>query len=319
MQNNSILNKSISIKDVISLCIQNEQVKDISIDEAYELFLNYKRNYIRKASIGYYEANIPNLLNFLHIKGVHTLRAITKYTLVDIVNYYKARKNKNISINKRITALRAIIHFAEENELITPINLKWKALPEEKAKIEIVKQQDAIDILNFIKTLPPSSRAKIELILSTGIRTNELCHIEIKNIHLDDMMIYLNFTKTGEPRWQSIPEEIIPTLSEAIKEAGNSKWLFPNPSNTDCIKQACIKSLFRRIKKELNIEVLSAHKLRHLYATTLLKRGVDIKTVSRLLGHKSIRMTERYIDIVDEETYYASRKNNPLSALKNKE
>lgn len=319
MQQNSILNKSISIKDVISLCIQNEKVKDISIDEAYELFLNWKRNYIRKESINYYEANVPNLLTFLHVKGIHSLRSITKYTLVDIVNYYKSRKNKNISINKKITALRAIIHFAEDNELITPMNLKWKALPEEKAKIEIVKQKDAADILNFIETLPASSRAKVELILSTGIRTNELCHIEAKNVHLDELMIYLSFTKTGEPRWQSIPEEIVPTLSEALKEANGSKWLFPNPHNTDCIKQSCIKSLLRRIKKELGIEVLSAHKLRHLYATTLLKRGVDIKTVSRLLGHKSIRMTERYIDIVDEETYYASRNNNPLSAFKKKD
>lgn len=317
MQTNNIINKKVSLKDVISLCFLEDDIQDIGIDEAYEFFLNSKRNRVRPNTIKFYNDNVPNLITFLHVKGVHTLRSITKFTLPDIANYYKARNNKNISINKKIGALLAIIHFAEENQLITPMNLKWKRLPETISKIEIVKQKDAVDVLDFIQNLQPSSKAKIELILSTGIRMNELCHIEIRNIHFEDLQIYLSFTKNGEPRYAAIPEEIVPTLKSAVHKAGSSKWLFPNPKNTSCIKQDAVKSLMRRIKKALNIDILSAHKLRHLYATTLLKRGVDIKTVSRLLGHKSIRMTERYIDIIDTETYHSSRTHNPLSAFKN--
>lgn len=318
MQSNNFLTKKISLKDVISLCFLEDDIKDIDIDEAYDLFLNSKRNRVRPDTIKYYNDNIPNLLVYLHVKGIHTLRTITNITLSDIANYYQAKGNKNITINKRIGALLAIIHFAEANELITPINLKWVRLPETEAKIEIVKQEDTINILDFIQTLQASSKAKIELILTTGIRINELCHLEIKNIHFETLQIYLSFTKNGDPRYAAIPEEIVPTLKEAISEAKGSKWLFPNPDGTGCIKQSAVKSLMRRIKSALHIEVLSSHKLRHLYATTLLKRGVDIKTVSRLLGHKSIRMTERYIDIVDTETYYSSRMNNPLIAFKNK-
>ncbi|RAZ02632.1 hypothetical protein DK853_54220, partial [Klebsiella oxytoca] len=69
-------------------------------------------------------------------------------------------------------ALLAVIHFAENNELISPIHLKWNRLPEQEAKIEIVKQEDTINILDFIQTLQASSRAKVELILTTGIRMN---------------------------------------------------------------------------------------------------------------------------------------------------
>ncbi len=318
MQQNNFLTKKVSLKDVISLCFLDEEIKDIGIDEAYELFLNSKRNRVRPDTIKYYNDNIPNLLVYLHVKGIHTLRSITSITLSDIANYYQAKGNKNITINKRIGALLAVIHFAEANELITPINLKWVRLPETEAKIEIVKQEDTINILDFIQTIQASSRAKVELILTTGIRMNELCHLEVKNIHFETLQIYLSFTKNGVPRYAAIPEEIVPTLKEAISEAKGSKWLFPNPEGTGCIKQSAVKSLMRRIKSALHIEVLSSHKLRHLYATTLLKRGVDIKTVSRLLGHKSIRMTERYIDIIDTETYYSSRMNNPLIAFKNK-
>ena len=316
MQQNNFLTKKVSLKDVISLCFLDEEIKDIGIDEAYELFLNSKRNRVRPDTIKYYNDYIPGLFKYLHVKGIHTLRSITTFTLSDIANYYQARGNKNITINKRIGALLAVIHFAENNELISPIHLKWNRLPEQEAKIEIVKQEDTINILDFIQTLQASSRAKVELILTTGIRMNELCHLEIKNIHFEDLQIYLSFTKNGEPRYAAFPEEIVPTLKEAILEAKGSKWLFPNPEGTGCIKQSAVKSLMRRIKSALHIDVLSSHKLRHLYATTLLKRGVDIKTVSRLLGHKSIRMTERYIDIIDTETYYSSRMNNPLIAFK---
>ncbi len=318
MQQNNFLTKKVSLKDVISLCFLDEEIKDIGIDEAYEFFLTSKRNRVRPDTIKYYNDNIPNLLVYLHVKGIHTLRTITTFTLSDIANYYQARGNKNITINKRIGALLAVIHFAENNELISPIHLKWNRLPEQEAKIEIVKQEDTINILDFIQTLQASSRAKVELILTTGIRMNELCHLEVKNIHFETLQIYLSFTKNGDPRYAAIPEEIVPTLKEAISEAKGSKWLFPNPEGTGCIKQSAVKSLMRRIKSALHIDVLSSHKLRHLYATTLLKRGVDIKTVSRLLGHKSIRMTERYIDIIDTETYYSSRMNNPLIAFKNK-
>ncbi len=316
MQVNNLMNKKVSLKDVISLCFLEDEIKDIGIDEAYELFLNSKRNRVRPDTIKYYNDNIPNLIKYLHAKGIYSLRSIDKFILNDFANYYQARNNKNISINKKIGALLAIIHFAENNELITPINLKWHRLPEQEAKIEIVKQKDAVDIVDFIQSLQPSSKAKIELILSTGIRMNELCHLEIKNIHFEELQIYLSFTKNGEPRYAAIPEEIVPTLQATIREAGHSKWLFPNPGNSSHITQSAVKSLMRRIKNALGIEVLSSHKLRHLYATTLLKRGVDIKTVSRLLGHKSIRMTERYIDIIDTETYNSSRINNPLTSLK---
>lgn len=107
--------------------------------------------------------------------------------------------------------------------------------------------------------------------------------------------------------------EVATLLKEIIKNNNGSKYLFPEKDSH--ITPVCVKSLIRRIKKALNIEVLSAYKFRHLYATTLLKQGCDIKTVSRLLDHKSIRMTERYIDLTDTEIYEKNRLNNPLNLL----
>lgn len=69
------------------------------------------------------------------------------------------------------------------------------------------------------------------------------------------------------------------------------------------------------IKKALSIDILSATKLRHLFATTLLREGTDIKSVSRLLGHKTLRITERYLDLTDTEIFEKGRINNPINII----
>ena len=67
MQQNNFLTKKVSLKDVISLCFLDEEIKDIGIDEAYELFLNSKRNRVRPDTIKYYNDNIPGLFKYLHV------------------------------------------------------------------------------------------------------------------------------------------------------------------------------------------------------------------------------------------------------------
>ncbi len=309
---NNIFTKQISFNDVISLFHQDEE-RDIYIKDAIKLFLQHKKLYNRQGTIDYYTYNFKMIIEFLEAKGIHTVRSITKQTLESLVLYFKGRKNKNLSINKRINALMAVIHYVEENDIITPLNLIYKRLPEEQTKIEIVDMDDMKKIINYLPGLCLRSQVMILLLLTTGIRTSELINIESDNIDFKNLLIYLKFTKTKQARYVPILETVAHKLKELIKLNDGSKWLFPEKDSH--ITSLAVKSLLRRIKKALNIDVLSAHKLRHLYATTLLKQGCDIKSVSRLLGHKSIRMTERYIDLTDTEIHEKNRLNNPLNLM----
>ncbi len=308
-----LTDKKVSFEDVLSLFKSHEEIKDIFFDDAAKIFIKHKQLHNRPGTVNYYTANLKVIQEYLTAKGVHTVRSITKSTLTDMVIYLKGRGNKNVSINKRIMIILSLIHFCNQEELITDYQLNFNYLEEEPAKIQAVSMEDMQKVIKYLPNMSYRHQAIILLLFTTGIRTNELCNIEIENIDFKHLTIYLKFTKTKTARYTAIMPEIASILQRVINDNSGSKWLFPEKDSH--ITPVCVKSLLRRIKKALNIQTLSAHKLRHLYATTQLREGTDIKSVSRLLGHKSIRTTERYLDLTDTEIMEKGRMNNPLKLV----
>lgn len=308
-----ILNKQISLKEIIQL-FNTEEKKDISLREAIRLFLQDKKIHNRSGTYKYYQNNLNTIRDYLECKQIYTVRSINQAVINDFVYYSKARNNKNVSINKRVKIIISLINYVTDLGLVTPFELKWKRLPEEESKIDIVNFDDMKKVINYLPQLSLKSHAIVLLLFTTGIRTNELCHLETANIDFKELQIYVSYTKTGVPRYTPILDEVAELLKELIVTNGNSKWLFPHDSNKDKhINPPGVKTLLRKIKNALNIQVLSAHKLRHLYATTLLQQGTDVKSVSKLLGHKTIHMTMRYLDITNKELSQKNRMNNPLN------
>lgn len=308
-----LTNAKVSFEDVLSLFKSKDQEKDIYIKDAINLFLNFKKLHNRPGTVDYYTSNLKIIEEYLFFKGIHTIRGITKQTLTDMVLYLRGRGNKNVSINKRIMIVLSLIHWCNDEELISPYYLSFHYLEEEESKIKAVNMNDMQKVIRYLPNLSVRHQAIILLLFTTGIRTNELCNIETENIDFTHLTIYLKFTKTKTARYTAIMPEVAILLKEIIKNNNGSKYLFSK--NDSHITPVCVKSLIRRIKKALNIDVLSAHKLRHLYATTQLRQGTDIKSVSKLLGHKSIRMTERYLDLTDTEVFEKGRRNNPLNLV----
>lgn len=74
--------------------------------------------------------------------------------------------------------------------------------------------------------------------------------------------------------------------------------------------------LFKRLKRDLDIEVLSPHKVRHFYATNIYNKSKDIYLVSQLLGHTNINTTQIYLDIDNEEHQEKNNYFNPINDFK---
>lgn len=310
---NNIFNNTISMRDLLSIFKDKE--KDAYIKDVLPFFYNNKMLYTREATVEYYHDMLDRFVAYFEVKKVLTFHAINKQVLDDFVYYSKAKNNKNVYINKMLKALFNLIKFAEDNEYISPLCLSYKRLPEERTQIDIISDQDMRRIMRYVSGLELRSRLMFLLLLSTGIRSSELTLIKIENIDLANKRIYLDKTKT-RPRFTPLTDEVILLIQKTI-ERQDSIWLFPSRDNMkNHITPEAIRTLMRRIKTALNINVLSAHKLRHFYATHLLKNGVDIKTVMRLLGHTTITMTERYLDITEMEMYEKNRVANPLNTFK---
>ena len=176
-----------------------------------------------------------------------------------------------------------------------------------------INKNDIIKILNYFKNCFRDKKNILAfmLILTTGIRTNELVNIKNKNIDLKNKIIKLDFTKSGKERYIYIVDELI-ELVQLVKN--NNEFLFNDYENNQMTCNS-LRCFFKHLKQNLNIEVLSPHKLRHFYATQLYKNSLDIYLTSQLLGHSDIKMTQIYLDIDNKDNQIKNQKYNPLATM----
>jgi len=99
-------------------------------------------------------------------------------------------------------------------------------------------------------------------------------------------------TKSGSIRTIPINETLLSRLSSLKKKKGSSGYLFDNSRTGQPFKD--VKKAFKSACKRAGIEGLRFHDLRHTFASRLVENGVDLITVKDLLGHSSVRTTERY-------------------------
>ena len=187
----------------------------------------------------------------------------------------------------------------------------FQKLKESPAKIEVITDESIKKILNQIDTMKLEHQVIIYLLLSTGIRRNEIVHIKMQNINFKNQSIYLDYTKSGKPRFCYFENKLGTLLLKLIsKNDSNNPYLLQ--FHNSHIDKMTVSSMLYKLKKDLKIDILSAHKFRHLYATQLLRNGADIYTVKELLGHQKLENTQRYLDLTNEEIKRNNFKYNPL-------
>lgn len=96
----------------------------------------------------------------------------------------------------------------------------------------------------------------------------------------------------------------------------NNKYLFLEEDNKTQLTYNALKCFFKRLKRDLDIDVLSPHKVRHFYATNIYNKSKDIYLVSQLLGHTNINTTQIYLDIDNEEHQEKNNYFNPINDFK---
>ena len=139
--------------------------------------------------------------------------------------------------------------------------------------------------------------------LNTGMRRNEILSLKWDNINIPKRYIYIENSKSGRSRKVPMNELVV----EAVNQIDQiSEFVFFNTSTKTHIKD--IKTGFKAACRRAKIKGLRVHDLRHTAATRMIEAGVDLVTVSKILGHSSIQMTMRYAHPTPENMQRAVNK-----------
>jgi len=216
----------------------------------------------------------------------------------DLIERYKAKRKADISqrktktsestINREIALLKTIFNKAIEWGRIekNPLDNVKKFKENHQKDMRILKDEEAILLID---SAVPHLKPILILALNTGMRRGEIFSLKWENIDFKKGVIFIEDSKSGKSRKVCMNSIIFETLKEMPKD---SKYLFPNEKTGTHIKD--VKNSFKTACEIANIKGFRFHDTRHTAATKMIEAGVDIVTVSRILGHSSIQMTMRY-------------------------
>jgi len=242
---------------------------------------------------------ISNFLSFLHYFKFKHPALISEQ---DIRNFLHIKKFSESTQNNYINAIKFYynhISLKKLNPLVIVRAKNKQQLP------EVLSKQEIEAILYNIHNI--KHKAIISLIYSAGLRRSELQNLKISDIDSQRQMIIIRTAKGKKDRYSLLSENVLNLLREYYKEYHPKVYLFEGEKGNKYSSSSMSKILKNAARSAGINRRVHLHMLRHSFATHLLEQGLDIRYVQGLLGHSSIKTTERYTHI----------SNNVLQKIKN--
>lgn len=224
---------------------------------------------------------------------------LDKISSSEIERYKKERLGEKAAegtINRELAVLSHIYNKAIEWSWIDKKPFVTRRFKEEQGRIVYLTVDQISRLLEIAKKDQNLRIYPFILIgLETAMRRMEILSIEIHNIDLHRRVIYVPKAKAGM-REQPITGRLAEFLTDHLKTFNpEEKWLFP-AKNSKQGHTINIEKPFRRVVQAAGLDVKQVvrHTLRHTAITHLVQAGVDLPTVKRISGHKTLQMVERY-------------------------
>ena len=280
--------------------------------ELIEAFLNYlsvERGLANNTIISYR----VDLFSYSDFLMKHHVDALAKINKNDVVNFMLHEKDKGIaanSISRRLAAIRMFHRFLTRERILKtdPTSLidspkLWKKIPETLSLNEIdslLSQPDIRDKQGI------RDKAILETLYATGMRVSEAANLKTDNVNLD--IGFLRCIGKGNK------ERVIPLGRKSIScikrylevsrprllKNKQSDFLFLNRFGKKISRQSLWKIIKRYARTARIKKPIKPHTLRHSFATHLLERGADLRSVQEMLGHANISTTQIYTHINKE-------------------
>jgi site-specific recombinase XerD len=160
----------------------------------------------------------------------------------------------------------------------------------------------------------PKHRLLLMLAYSSGLRVSEVIALRREHIDLKRKTVLIHLGKGRKDRYTLLSDRAAAFIKDYSALYAIDGWLFPGQGASKHLTVRSAQSIFDKalVKAGIQKPGLSIHSLRHTFATHLMENGTDIKYIQTLLGHASLRTTERYTHIARRDVL---RIQSPLDNL----
>ena len=161
-------------------------------------------------------------------------------------------------------------------------------------------------------------RALVSLLYGAGLRVSEVVDLDLSRVHVDAGVLHV-VGKGQKARLVPIGEPVAVALAEYLQHeraqqrgAQTSDAVFPGRSRSGRLSRQTVFLRLRKLALAAGLEgPVSPHKLRHGFATDLLRGGADLRSVQAMLGHADLRTTEIYTQVDDRHVRRVYQRTHP--------
>jgi site-specific recombinase XerD len=249
------------------------------------LSTNTQRTYLRAVSqLAEHYGRSPDQISTQDIKAY-------------LFHLHQNKKRSASTCNVKAGALRFLYHQTlgrSHTEFDIPIARKSTKLPHALSRDEVAR---LLSSTHFLK-----HRVLFLVAYSTGMRVSEVVKLRSGDIDSDRMVIRVEQGKGNKDRLVLLSPRLLKELREHFRREQPGQYLFASRDGRGHLCAAALKHAFSKAKRNAEIKKPGGiHMLRHSFATHMLEAGVDLHTLQRLLGHRSMRTTARYLHLMEPE------------------
>jgi len=175
--------------------------------------------------------------------------------------------------------------------------VEYIPLPKLPTRLPVILSPEEVSgFLNAVGNI--KHRVILEVAYAAGLRVSELTHLKVSDIDSKRMVLRVEQGKGQKDRYVMLSPELLERLRAYWKIARPQDWLFPGKVAGQPITRFAVELVCQRARRRCGMQKpITPHSLRHAFATHLLERGTDVRTIQLLLGHRSLATTSRYLKL----------------------
>ena len=268
----------------------------MKFNESSVEYLEYIQATRSAGTYQYQLSKVSMLVRYFNDKDNHTFN---NKSVVGFITFMRKR-NPQVSattLNKYIGILKRIIKYSSN------IVMEFEKLPEVEKIIEVL-DQETIDLV--FHHLQKKFRYKesfrnytmFKVLYDTGLRINETLHLRIRDIDFDTNTIHVKIAKTRRDRYVFFTDSTKKVIKRLITTHHLNDYLFINYQKNKRLSVDNVQNICYRLELRLDLkQKIRPHRWRHTFATRYLKRGGDLESLRLILGHSTLKTTQKYLHL----------------------
>ncbi len=242
-----------------------------------------------------YKKDLEQFMGYLSSRDINDVKEVKKDDIESFIGKLLGENYTKKSASRKLNSIRTFFRYLKTEDMLklNP-SLEVSHPKYTQAPPRILSKLEYRALRDFAKS-DKRTYAMVELLLQTGIRIGELAEIKVsditdENLKVEDRMIPLN---------KAVKRAISNYLK--VRHVTDSDFIFVTKTGRQLLVRN-IRSIITRCFREVGIEDAKVQDLRNTFIAYQLMNGASISYISKIVGHKRLSSTEKYLDLVKQES-----------------